>query len=293
MQMKRLVFLFLALTTFSWHVPTACASFLSFQDLVVFGDSLSDNGNTFAAAGLPKAPYYNGRWTNGPNWVDYFSQFAGIPDVRAFLQNRGTNFAVGGSTSLDLAGQIGTYLGSNGGRANPSNLYVVWIGANDFEAGLTARQTLTTIETEVVTLGGAGVKHLLLLTIPDISLTPNVISSGGARVQAARQFVATVNSTLQAQIPLYALALGINLKVVGVNPLFTQLVYTPTAFGFTNSVGAAYNTKTGAVVHDPNKYVFWDGFHPTTPVHYLIGQLIYQNAASVATLPKPRLSFLP
>jgi phospholipase/lecithinase/hemolysin len=73
------------------RLPNAYASFLNFQDLVVFGDSLSDNGNTFSTAGLPKAPYYNGRWTNGPNWVDYFSQFVRIPDVTAFLQNRGMN----------------------------------------------------------------------------------------------------------------------------------------------------------------------------------------------------------
>lgn len=291
--MKWRLFLILALTTFALRVPNTYASFLSFQDLVVFGDSLSDNGNTFAAAGLPKPPYYNGRWTNGPNWVDYFSELARIPDVTAFLQNRGTNFAVGGSTSLDLAGQISAYLGENGGRANPSDLYVVWIGANDFQAGLKPQQTLTAIETEVLTLGRAGVKYLLLLTIPDISLTPNVIASGGAKVLAAKTFVATVNSTLQAQIPIYAMALGINLKLVDVNPLFMQLVYNPTAFGFTNSVDAAYNVNTGVVVSNLDKYVFWDGFHPTTPVHYLIAQLIYQSASALAASPKPRLAFLP
>ena len=291
--MKSLVFLVLALATFALRVPIAYASFLNFQNLVVFGDSLSDNGNTFSAAGLPKAPYYNGRWTNGPNWVDRFSQFARITDVTAFLQNRGTNFAVGGSTSLDLAGQIGAYLGDNGGQANPTDLYVVWIGANDFQGGLTPQQTVATIEAEVVTLGRAGVKYLLLLTVPDISLTPNLIASGGARVLAAKQFVATVNSTLQAQMPIYAMALGINLKLVDVNPLFTQLVYDPSAFGFANSVGAAYNVNSGTVVPNPDKYVFWDGFHPTTSVHYLIAQLIYQSATALSASPKLRLSFLP
>jgi phospholipase/lecithinase/hemolysin len=104
--MKRFVFVVVVLTTFVLCVPPARAGFLIYQNLVVFGDSLSDNGNTFSVVGLPKPPYYMGRWTNGPNWVDYFSQIAGIPDVTAFLQNRGTNFAVGGSTSLDLAGQV-------------------------------------------------------------------------------------------------------------------------------------------------------------------------------------------
>ena len=291
--MNRAVFLVLTLMTFVFGVATAYASFLNVQDLVVFGDSLSDNGNTFSTAGLPKAPYYNGRWTNGPNWVDYFSQFAGTQDVTAFLQNRGTNFAVGGSTSVDLAGQIGTYLADNSGRANPSDLYVIWIGANDFQAGLTPQQTLTAIETEIVTLATAGAKYVLLLTIPDISLTPNLIANGGARVLAAKNFVATVDSTLQAQMPIYATALGINLKLVDVNPLFMQLVYDPSAFGFVNSVDAAYNVNNGAVVPNPDQYVFWDGFHPTTLVHYLIAQLIYQNATALAASPKPSLFFLP
>ena len=123
--MKGLVVLILAFASFSFRAPTAYGSFLSFQNLVVFGDSLSDNGNTFISVGLPKAPYYDGRWTNGRNWVDYFSQLAGIPDVSAFLRNGGTNFAVGGSTSLYLAGEIATYLADNAGRADPANLYVV------------------------------------------------------------------------------------------------------------------------------------------------------------------------
>jgi phospholipase/lecithinase/hemolysin len=225
--------------------------------------------------------------------VDYFSQIAGIPDVTAFLQNRGTNFAVGGSTSLDLAGQVGTYLVNNGGRANSDDLYIVWIGANDFEGGLSPSQTISAIEAEIVALGRAGVKQLLLLDVPDISLTPNVIQSGGAKVQAAKQFVATANSTLQARILILAMALGINLKLVDVNSLLTQLVYNPGAFGFTNSVGAAYNTTTGVEVSNPDKYVFWDGFHPTTLVHRLVAQMIYQSASALAASSKPGLSVLP
>ena len=110
---------------------------------------------------------------------------------------------------------------------------------------------------------------------------------------AAKNFVATVNSALQAQMPIYATALGIDLKLVDVNPLFVQLVYDPSAFGFANSVDAAYNVNTGAVVPNPDQYVFWDGFHPTTSVHYLIAQLIYQSATALAASPQPRLSFLP
>jgi hypothetical protein len=55
--------------------------------------------------------------------VDYFSRLAAIPDVSAFLRYGGTNFAIGGSTSLYLASQIGAFLGRYGSRANPSNPY--------------------------------------------------------------------------------------------------------------------------------------------------------------------------
>jgi|SRR5215469_9709362 len=81
------------------------------QRLVVFGDSLSDNGNSFALAGFPGFPYFEGRYSNGPNWVDYFPGIAQqfgvhISPVTAYQQNpdndSATDFAVGGSTSADL-----------------------------------------------------------------------------------------------------------------------------------------------------------------------------------------------
>ena len=135
----------------------------------------------------------------------------------------------------------------------------------------------------MIALGRAGAKRLLLVTVPDISLTPNVIGGGGAKVQAAKQFVAAANAMIRAQVQISAHLLGIDLTLVDINPLFTQLVYTPSAFGFANSVGAAYNPNTGIVSPDPSEFVFWDGFHPTTPMHYLTAQLIYQNAVLAAS----------
>jgi thermolabile hemolysin len=192
--------------------------------LVVFGDSLSDNGNTFAAAGIPQPPYFAGRFTNGPNWVDYFTRLAELPPATAFLQNRGTNFAVGGSTSPFLSVQIVTYLAANGGHANRDDLYVVWIGANDFQAGLQPSTTLQSIQSGVALLGTAGAKNVILINIPDISLTPDIIAAGGPTVQAAKQFVATINVNLQARIPLEALIAGLRLTFVDINTIFTQIV---------------------------------------------------------------------
>jgi phospholipase/lecithinase/hemolysin len=122
------------------------------------------------------------------------------------------------------------------------------------------------------------------LDVPDISLTPDVIASGGSVVQAAKQFVATVNSNLQARIPLESLLLGIELTYVDVNAIFTQIVDRPTLFGFSNSSGSAFNPNTGVEQPDPDSYVFWDGFHPTTPVHYLAARTVLLRARASAKL---------
>jgi phospholipase/lecithinase/hemolysin len=74
------------------------------QRLVVFGDSLSDNGNSFAQNRTPAPPYFEGRWTNGLNWLDYFPGVANhFGPTIAFLKDGGTNFATGNATGLALA----------------------------------------------------------------------------------------------------------------------------------------------------------------------------------------------
>jgi phospholipase/lecithinase/hemolysin len=172
------------------------------HNLVVFGDSLSDNGNTFTAVGLPKPPYYKGRWTNGLNWVDDFTTIAGLPPATAYLENGGTNFAVGGSTSALLAAQIAVYLVTVKGSADPADLFVIWIGSDDFMAGLQPSSTIAAISAEIAALSLAGAQQFLVINVPDVSLTPDIIAKGPAKVQAAKQFVASVNTQLQNQIPL-------------------------------------------------------------------------------------------
>ena len=106
----------------------------------------------------PTAPYgmtfdgtnrvFPGRWTDGQNWVDYFPSVAHhFSPVTAFYPDpvNGTNLAVAGSTSAQLLesqpgglpAQIPDYLRSKPGmRVSSEDLYVIWIGANDFVAGI-------------------------------------------------------------------------------------------------------------------------------------------------------------
>jgi phospholipase/lecithinase/hemolysin len=280
------------------------------EKVVIFGDSLSDNGNALALTqgAIPASPYghtYNksgtdlgdtfpGRFTDGQNWVDYFPGVAksfgvDVQAATAYFESpqsaTATNFAVGGATSgegnvfsKNLPGfqtEVCTYLNS-GQQASGNDLYVIWIGANDFSAEMEPAQTVANIEHGIAELSAKGARTFVIINVPDISLTPLVKSLGGATVLAAKQFVITANVLLAVQLPQFALLHGISINLVDINAILVPLVYSPGSFGFTNSTGAAYNTTTGVVVSDPNEYIFWDGFHPTTDVHYIGAEFIFR-----------------
>ena len=49
----------------------------SLTSVIIYGDSLSDNGNLFAATGQPGSPYYIGRRSNGPVAVEQLAALTG------------------------------------------------------------------------------------------------------------------------------------------------------------------------------------------------------------------------
>jgi len=163
-------------------------------------------------------------------------------------------------------------------------LFVIWIGGNDFTAGIQPDVTTGAIGAELTVLSLAGAKQFLVVNVPDISLTPDIIAGGTAQVQAAKQFVSTVNSQLQTEIPYLASLYGVEIDLIDVNTLFTELVNNPGAYGFKNSTGEAYNPSTGKKVKHPNMYVFWDGFHPITRVHKLAAETFEKDAAAAVPL---------
>src|SRR5690349_5751265 len=54
------------------------ASTAILDDLVVFGDSLSDTGDLFEMIGYPPPPYVEGRFSNGLVWAEYLAASLGL-----------------------------------------------------------------------------------------------------------------------------------------------------------------------------------------------------------------------
>ena len=289
---------------------SAALDLLRFENLVVFGDSLSDNGNLFALSDgrLPDPNLYvNGRFSNGPNWVDYFPSVASsvthFGPVTAFYaahqpNDHPTNFAIGGSTSANLLqsgpsifppnptlpAQIRDYLRVKL-TASSDDLYVIWIGANDFFVpGITPQETVANIRAGIALLSSAGARTFIVISIPDIALTPQV-KAVPTIIQAARQFVFTVDALLYVELLPFAWLHRITVDIVDINRIFIPLVLNPGRFGFTNSSGFALDPSTGGGDTNPDHYVFWDGFHPTTKAHHIAAEFIYKSIALSRVFP--------
>lgn len=142
---------------------TAASAFPTLSNMVVFGDSLSDNGNLFEATGntVPDATYYDqGRFQNGPSYVELLWDDLGFdgdltPRIYGPSAPQGTNYAVGGARSrysvsdldaddlppalgdpnppaaFSLRAQAAQYLADISNSADANALHVVFSGDND------------------------------------------------------------------------------------------------------------------------------------------------------------------
>jgi phospholipase/lecithinase/hemolysin len=234
------------------------ASATSYSAVFAYGDSLSDNGNLFAATGVPPAPYYNGRFSNGPVAVEQLAAQLGAPLV---------DFAWGGATTgIGNSGDGGTQ--TSAGAFNlpgmlaelalypvppaliPSSLFVVWGGANDFEVAGSPAVAASDIVTIVAALQAEGATHILVPGLPDLSLTPEFYGSA-----AATAFTNQFNTALQASLPSGATYFDTFAFLNGIEA-------NPAAYGITNLTTPCFNGVT--VCANPSQYLFWDQIHPTT-----------------------------
>jgi hypothetical protein len=138
-----------------------------------------------------------------------------------------------------------------------------WIGANDFAAGLATgninpRATVENIRSGIALLSSVGARTFIVINLPDIALTPQV-KAAQTIIQAARQFVFTVNILLEVELVPFAWRQGITVEIVDINRLFVPLVLNPVRFGFTNNSGFALDPRTGGGDTNPNVLRRLDG----------------------------------
>jgi phospholipase/lecithinase/hemolysin len=285
-----------------------------------FGDSLSDVGNLSAAtAGTIPLPgfYYNGRFSNGPNWLDDLSAKLGLSTGPALLG--GDNFAVGGAQTgetivnsppvpvIGLTDQVKSFQIFDPSPA-PGALYTLDIGANDILNAVTALKngkisfsdmTTTFLNQAVANTLGAigdlyadGMRTLLYYEAPDLSVVPDYKDLGAQFATDAGALAMDFNADVLNGVKALDLS-GLTVFDVPIFSTIDKIVADPSAFGLTNVTTPCFSgdvESPGTVCGDQDQYLFWDGEHPTRVGHALTADLAYDvltGTTDPALVPEP------
>lgn len=254
------------------------------QQLIVFGDSLSDTGAVFRATnGLypPNPPYYQGRYSNGRVWVEYLAEALAIKQVN--------NFACGGATTVNgrenmvpgLLAQVQSFVQTTP-QLSSSALYVLWAGANDYLHGANAvAQPVKNIQQAIATLSSKGAQRFLVTNLPDLGQIPatrNQASSArlSTLTQQHNQRLRRSLKVLNQQFP------DLQMVTLDSYALYQTAIANPSQFGF-SQVQSGCLTGSGAC-SNPDQFLFWDDIHPTTRGHQILADSAIKALESRSTL---------
>ena len=265
----------------------------SYDRLVVFGDSLSDNGNLYAFTGgaNPPAPiYWQGRFSNGR----VFTELLGF-NLTGFGTTTGSvNYAFGGArtdAAMSPPGmqvQLQAYL-MNGGTFGSNDLVSILGGANNiFQAIQTIATTppadplgflngaATSAAADVAGLAGAvagaGAGTVMVTNLPDLARTPQF--RGGPAQGISGTATNTFNAALsQGLFAAAAANPNSNIILVDLRTAADFFAANPAMFGVTNATDACFNQTLMTVCANPDSYFYFDGVHPTATGHRALANL--------------------
>jgi phospholipase/lecithinase/hemolysin len=252
---------------------SAQAAVPAYDALYVFGDSYCDVGNIFAATGgaEPAAPYYNGRFSNGPIWLDHVAGFLHVPFTASELG--GTDYAFGGAwvtepqsipggTIPDVPEQVEMYLAAHGGKADPNALYILEGGGNDIlgttsgDPDALGHAIAMGITDSERMLRQAGARHFVIPDLFNVGLLPAAEGNTAFATAASEATNAWVDRLLENE----EFFRDIHITRLDVFSLLNAIETDPTHFGFTDVTDPCLTT---VVCADPDHTFFWDTHHPT------------------------------
>src|SRR6266566_2001474 len=264
----------------------------AFDAIYAFGDSLTDTGNNPA----PDTIYYQGRYSNGPLWIEYLSTQLGL------AYNPANNHAQSGGETSDALAQARQFTAP----ANSSrSLFMLWAGGNDFIHNfyqgaddafwnsLTAL-SVANLSNAVSVLYADGARVVVVPNQADLSRIPLVLDSGLPSLPLLQAYLRgkleQFNGSLGAALTAIAQAHPeLQLITPDVDGRFNDLLANLTNNGFTKADPDALTDPqlTDKSFVGPGKdYVFWDSIHPTSKAHALVAQWFYQALPAAPSQPR-------
>jgi outer membrane lipase/esterase len=257
---------------------SAAAAATDFDQVVVFGDSLSDNGNISLATAPGVQPPL--RFTTNPGTLAIENVASALGQPIAPSLTGGSDYAWGGAGVLvnspgtpaavpTLTSQVGGYLAA--GTVDANALYSIWGGANDIfyhataaGAGATAQQLIAQTITQQVSLAianniipndPAAIAAFTAQITPTVTAQVNAAVLAGAGVSAfetAEQAQAGVAAAAQQEVKLIGQLqaagakniLVFNLPNIGLTP--SALAQGPEAATALGGLGLVFNGQLNA-----------------------------------------------
>jgi outer membrane lipase/esterase len=259
-------FLTAALLGFGLAVSGSAIAPPTFDRLIVFGDSLSDNGNA-------------GRFSNGPVWVEKLAERLALPLNPASIG--GSNFAVGGarldrhSGPHSLRAQVDLFLSFPASRGRA--LYVVFGGGNDLldavgtpNAMAMVNAAVESLKSIVADLVGHGATDILVPNLPDVGITPAIRARGDQAVAEAARLTDRFNAETDRALATFAAVPGLRLYRLDVWSMAEQVRANPMVFEFIDITTPCIGLSRC------EGFLFWDPVHPTTTAHNRLAEAAYR-----------------
>ena len=264
------------ITLVATAIYTASAQALpTFNELYVFGDSLSDTGNLFALSNQqipPQTRYFSGQFSNGPVWIEELAEAMGItflyPSQDPALDlaaGDSANFAYGGSgtgtTNVTsdglfevpgLLGQVNEFITTLPGSANSDALYVIWAGSNDYLLSIPPPDSVPgipfppdpstivgNITSAIQNLYASGAQNFLVPNLSDLGTTPfaAIVESQNPGIQATlNTLTATHNAILTETLQNLSSLPNIEIYSPDINTLIRDIANNPSAYGFSGTL---------------------------------------------------------
>lgn len=213
-----------------------------------------------------------------------------------------------GALTVPVQQQIQKYLDDHQGKFSGDQLVTVFAGGNDIfinVGGVNAGLETPAQAVGAMTLAGAqlagyvntqilanGATHVVVITLPDVSLTPYAIAAGPAAQALVKQMTQAFNAELQKD-----LTAGSSLLVVDAFAASEDQSAHPAEYGLSdvthpvctsssslvctkNSlISAVAPAASGAADTAANGYQFADSVHPTPFGYELLSSLVAENLA--------------
>lgn len=242
-----------------------------YDDIVSFGDSLTDVGNVAGVTAPNNAPLINGyyqqtHFSDNIIWVEWLADFWQLPARTPGRGNvttlppqlNGNVWAWGGSEAAsgtvqptgvnepipNLELEVSEYLANN--TVNPDALYTIWSGANNLLVGgkfgpQAAEDAVDAVKDALNTLETNGVKQFVVLNMPRLGDTPEAQAGGIIDETVANEFAIVYNT-----------ALDVALDELRLDPLFRADIFSVDTY---SELALAVDTVNSGKPYTPDFFV--------------------------------------